>query len=73
MSSYMTDKDIERVMAAIPKTLTFVDIQGLVVTLILSYIEDLDQAKEVLQVVTDNLEVVAESRSSIDKLERTIH
>ena len=73
MSSYITDEDIDRIMSAIPKTLTHVDIQGLVVTLILSYIEDLDQAKEVLQVVTDNLEVVAESRSSIDKLERTLH
>ena len=73
MSSYMTDEDIERIMSAIPKTLTHVDIQGLVVTLVLSYIEDLDQAKEVLRIVTENLEVVAKGRSSIDKLERTIH
>ena len=73
MSSYITDKDIERIMSAIPKTLTHVDIQGLVVTLVLSYIEDLDQAKEVLKVVADNLEVVAKSRTNIDKLKRTLH
>ena len=73
MSSYITDEDIDKIMSAIPKTLTHVDIQGLVVTLVLSYIEDVDRAKEILRGVTDNLEVVAKSRPKIERKERTLH
>ena len=73
ISAYITEDDIENIMSVIPKRLTPIDIQGLVVTLVLSYIEDLDHARYILKVVMDNLEVVAQSRSKYDSTERTLH